>query len=189
MEDPNTSRMLEELGQSLEDKLQLTDKEKAGVVIERKDVEEALTGFHYMLLSEVLTDRVVHGEAFVDRFTSLWRGKEGVSIRDIEDHQFLVRFVAQRDMQWVLESDFPWTFQDDFVLVGDCTNRREARWGVFSLGDLWLQIHMVSPLSVTVAVVTVIGGKNGTVIMVDNSASKECIGKFGYIFVLIYGNR
>ena len=74
----------------MEDKLQLTDKEKDGVVIERKDIEEALIGFHYMLLTKVLIDKVVHGEAFVDRFTLLWRGNE--------DHRFLVRFVAWRDM-------------------------------------------------------------------------------------------
>ncbi|KAM2536189.1 hypothetical protein TB1_021660 [Malus domestica] len=113
MEEPNVEDIMAELGQSLGIKLQLTEKEKDGVVIARKDVEEALIGFHYMVLVEVLTDRTVHGEAFVDRFTLLWRGKEGVSIREIGDRRFLVRFVAKRDMQRVFDSDFPWTIRED----------------------------------------------------------------------------
>ena len=36
---------MEELGQSLGDKLYLTDREKEGVIIGRKDVEGALLGF------------------------------------------------------------------------------------------------------------------------------------------------
>lgn len=71
-------------------KLHLTDKEKDGVVIAKKDVEEALID----LLAEVLTKRMVKGEAFIDRFTSLWRGKENVSIQDIGNQQFFIRFVA-----------------------------------------------------------------------------------------------
>ena len=68
--------VVEELGQSLGTKIHLTDKEKKGVVIGRKDVEEELLGFHYVLLAKVLTKRTVNTEAFIDRFTSLWRGKE-----------------------------------------------------------------------------------------------------------------
>lgn len=41
------------------------------MVIGRKEVEEALIGFHHILLAEVLTERVVNAEVFIDRFTSL----------------------------------------------------------------------------------------------------------------------
>lgn len=178
MEKSDMKDVMEELGKTLGDKLHLTDREKDGVVIGRKDVEEALIGFHYMLLAEVLIERTVHGEAFIDRFTSLWQGKEGVSIRDIGDRRFLIKFMAKRDMQRVLDSEFPWTFRDDFVIGGDCTNRKEARWNALSLGDMWIQIHKVPPLSMRIAVAMTIGGKIGTVLIVDKSASRECIGRF-----------
>lgn len=71
MEDPDTEGIMEELGQNLGSELQFTDKEREGVVIGRKEVEEALIGFHSILLAEVLTERVVNAEAFIDRFTSL----------------------------------------------------------------------------------------------------------------------
>lgn len=147
-------------------------------MIDKNDVDEALIGFHYMLLAEVLTVRAVYVEAFIDRFMLLWRGNEGVSIRDIGDWRFLVRFVARRDMQRVLDSVFSWTFRDDVVLVGDCTNRREARWNSLAMGDMWIQIHKVPLLSMTAAVASAIGGKIGSVLMVDKSASRECIGRF-----------
>ncbi|KAB2606420.1 hypothetical protein D8674_006137 [Pyrus ussuriensis x Pyrus communis] len=79
---------MEELGQSLGEKLHLTDKEKDRVVIDKKNVDEAPI-------------------VFIDRFMSLWRGIEGVSICDIGDRRFLVRFVTKRDMQRVLDSEFP----------------------------------------------------------------------------------
>ncbi|KAM1013461.1 hypothetical protein FF1_043393 [Malus domestica] len=71
MGDLETEGVVEELGQSLGTKLHLTDKEKKGVVIRRKDVEETLLGFHYVLLAEVLTERSVNAVAFIDRFTFL----------------------------------------------------------------------------------------------------------------------
>lgn len=45
-----------------------------------KEVEEALVGFHDIMIAKVLTFKVVNMDAFINRFTSLWRGKEGVSI-------------------------------------------------------------------------------------------------------------
>lgn len=79
-------------------------------------------------------------------------------------------------MQRVLDSEFPWMFRDDFVLVGDCTNRKEAQWNSLSMGDIWIQIHKVPPLSMTATVALATGGKIGTVLTVDKSASRECKG-------------
>ncbi|CAN6687974.1 unnamed protein product [Malus baccata var. baccata] len=64
MEDSDTTGIMEELSQTLGDKLHLTDRENEGVVIGRKDVEGALLGFQYILLAEVLTERTVNAEVF-----------------------------------------------------------------------------------------------------------------------------
>lgn len=178
-----TDGVVEELGQLLGTKLLLTDKEKTGVIIGRKEVEGALLGFHNVFLAEVLTEKTVNAEAFIDRFTSLWRGKEGVSIRVLGDQRFLIRFVAKWDMLRVLES--PWTFREDFVMVGDCMNRRDEQWKELSMGEMWVQIHNVPPLSMMVAVATTIGGKIGMVINVDKSSSRECIGRFLRVRILM----
>lgn len=98
MGDSDTDGVMEDLGQSLRTKPFLTDKENEGVIIGRKEVEGALLGFHYVLLAKVLTEKTVNAKAFIDKFTSFWRGKEGVSIRVLGDQRFLIRFVAKRDI-------------------------------------------------------------------------------------------
>lgn len=70
---------------------------------------------------EVLISREMCGYAFIDCFSSLWIGQEGVSVRDIGEHRFLACFVRQRDLQRVMDADQPWTFKNDLVLLADRT--------------------------------------------------------------------
>ena len=106
------------------------------------------------------------------------RGKDGVSIHDLGDKRFLVRFVAKRDMQRVFDSEFPWTFHEDLVMVGHCTHRRDKRWKNMAPGEMWVQIHKVPPLRITAEVAMAIRGKVGVVLSVEKSASPERIGRF-----------
>ncbi|KAM2913098.1 hypothetical protein COP2_043793 [Malus domestica] len=169
---------MDELGNRFGSKLRLSEKELGGVNIERKDVEGALLGFQYTMIAEVLTCKEVKGEVFIDCFMSLWRGREGVSIRDIGDRRFLARFASQRDMQRVLDVEQPWVFKQDLVMVADRSEPRLNRWTPLNLGTFWTQIHNVPVLSMTKAVAETIGGLIGTVRKVDKSGSRDCIGRF-----------
>ncbi|KAM2309478.1 hypothetical protein COP1_031455 [Malus domestica] len=169
---------MEELGTKFGAKLKLSEKELGGICIQRKDVEGALVGLQYTLIAEVLTSKEVNGEAFIDCFMSLWRGREGVSIRDIGDRRFLTRFAGQRDLQRVADSDQPWHFKNDLVMVADRTDSGLNRWAPLSSGMCWVQIHNVPVLSMTQAVAESIGGLLGTVKSVDKSGSRDCIGRF-----------
>lgn len=80
----------------------------------------------------------VHVETFIDRFTSLWWGKKGVSIRVIGDRKFLARFVGQRDLERVVDADCPWTFKNDLVMVTDRTEKGHNRWSPLSLRVFWV---------------------------------------------------
>ncbi|KAM1224312.1 hypothetical protein ACFX2G_044189 [Malus domestica] len=143
---------LEDLGSRFGAKLKLSEKELGGICIQRKDVEGALVGLQYTLIAEVLTSKEVNGEAFIDCFMSLWRGREGVSIRDIGDRRFLTRFAGQRDLQRVVDADQPWHFKNDLVMVAERTNSGLNRWASLSSGTFWVQIHNVPVLSMTQAV-------------------------------------
>lgn len=83
---------LEELGKRFRSKLMLSEKE----------LEEVLSGtlvvFHYSLVAEVLSHLSVNRDAFVEMFTGLWRGHEGVSIWEIGEKRFLARFVGFHDI-------------------------------------------------------------------------------------------
>ncbi|KAM2468438.1 hypothetical protein FF1_010111 [Malus domestica] len=89
MDEDKPRKDLEDMGSRFGSKLKLSEKELGGISIQRKDVEGALLGLQYTLIAEVLTSKEVNGEAFIDCFMSLWRGREGVSIRDIGDRRFL----------------------------------------------------------------------------------------------------
>lgn len=141
-------------------------------------MEGLLLGFQYTMVAEVLTSKKVHGESFIDCFTSLSPGMKGVSIRDIGDRRFLTRFVGDSDMQRVLDADQPWTFKNDLVLVADRTGKGLHRWTPLYLGVFWVQIHNVPPLSMTAAVAEAIGGLMGTVRKVDTTGSRDCISRF-----------
>ncbi|KAM1465672.1 hypothetical protein ACFXTO_045147 [Malus domestica] len=91
----NQKTDLDELETRFGTNLILSEKEQGGVCIERKDVEGALLGFQYTVIAEVLTAKAVKGDVFVDCFMSLWRGREGVSIREIVDRRFLARFAGK----------------------------------------------------------------------------------------------
>ncbi|KAM2065050.1 hypothetical protein EV1_027856 [Malus domestica] len=169
---------MDELGSIFGSKLQLSEKERGGIIIERKDVEGAILGLQYTLIAEVLTSKEVNGEVFTDRFMSLWRGRKGVSIRDIGNRRFLARFASQRDLLRVVEADLPWTFKNDLVMVANRTENGRNRWAPLSEGIFWVQMHNVLVLSMTQAVAESIGGLMGVVCRVDISGSRDCIGRF-----------
>ncbi|KAM2009144.1 hypothetical protein ACFX16_003954 [Malus domestica] len=170
--------VMDELGSRFGSKLRLSEKEHGGIIIERKDVEGAILGLQYTLIAEVLTSKEVNGEVFTDRFMSLWRGREGVSIRDIGNRRFLARFAGQRDLLRVVEADQPWTFKNDLVMVADRKENGRNRWAPLSEGTFWVQMHNVPVLSMTQAVAKSIGGLMGVVSKVDKSGSRDCIGRF-----------
>ncbi|KAM1584448.1 hypothetical protein ACFX1Z_037426 [Malus domestica] len=63
-------------------------------------------------------------------------------------------------------------------MIADCTARGNHRWDSLSLGMFWVQFHNVPPLCMTEGVALAIGGCMGTVMRVDKSSSRDCIGRF-----------
>ncbi|KAM1777717.1 hypothetical protein ACFX11_044340 [Malus domestica] len=178
MSEDREGRAMDELGSRFRSHLKLSEKERGCLSIERKDMEGALLGFQYSMVAEVLTTKEVKGDVFIDCFTSLWRGREGVSIRDIGDRRFLARFAGLRDLQRVLDADQPWSYKNDLVMVADRTEKGLNRWTLLTLGVFWVQMHNVPVLSMTQAVAESIGGLIGTVRMVDKTGRRDCIGRF-----------
>lgn len=106
-----------------------------------------MLGFHYSVVAEVFTNKVVNDNGFIDQFTSLWKGREGVSIRALGGARFMARFIGRRDMCRVLKGEKPWLLHDDFVLVVD--GAHHGRWAEpFHLVSMWVQLHNVPPLHI-----------------------------------------
>ncbi|BFG30048.1 hypothetical protein CerSpe_163220 [Prunus speciosa] len=102
--------VLEDFESSFERQLDLTDWERVGVVIGISVVSDSFVGFPYSLVAKVVSHQEVHRDNFIKTFTSLWRGSDEVSIKEIASNLFWVRFVSDRDYQRVLDME-PWTFR------------------------------------------------------------------------------
>ncbi|KAL6293767.1 hypothetical protein ACE6H2_001909 [Prunus campanulata] len=87
---------LEDFESSFERQLDLSDRERIGVVIDSFAVSDRFVGFSYSLVAKVISHQEVHRDNFIKTFTSLWRGSDEVSIKEIVSNRFWVRFV------WVL---------------------------------------------------------------------------------------
>ncbi|CAB4268243.1 unnamed protein product [Prunus armeniaca] len=82
----------DEIGTSLEQQLVLTDREKVGVVIGAFAISDHFVGFIYGLIAKVLMPHEVNRDAFIKNFSSLWKGNEDVSIKEIAHNRFWVWF-------------------------------------------------------------------------------------------------
>ena len=62
-----------------------------GGVIGASAISDRFVGFIYGLVAKVLMPQEVNRDAFIKNFSSLWKGKEDVSIKEIAHNQFWVR--------------------------------------------------------------------------------------------------
>lgn len=143
-------------------------------------MDGALLGFHHSVVAEVFSMKPVNDNAFIDQFTSLWRRREGVSIKALGGAHFMARFVGWRDMCRVLKAGKPWLFMDDMVLVVDGV--QHGHWAnPLHLVMMWVQMHNIPPLNIMDVVARAIGGLLETVVKVDKDVRKDCIGRFLHV--------
>ncbi|XP_008235645.1 PREDICTED: uncharacterized protein LOC103334450 [Prunus mume] len=168
---------MEELENRFGANLQLSDKELQGVAIGEDEIATVMRGSCFTLVARVLTARAVHQDSFVEAFKRLWKGTDEVSIREIDDSWFLVRFTNQRDMHRVLDME-PWTFKESLVLLAEVRTSLDARSVNLTLGTFWVQLHGLLSLTMTAAVARKIGSLIERVIEVEQTGDEDCIGHF-----------
>ncbi|CAL8151989.1 unnamed protein product [Prunus armeniaca] len=169
--------VLEDFESSFERQLDLTDRERVGVVIGSAAVSDRFVGFPYSLVAKIVSQQEVHRDNFIKTFTSLWKGSDEVSIKEIAHNRFWVRFVCDRDRQRVLDME-PWTFRRSLILLAAVAEEDCIHTMALTHGTFWLQIHGVPGFCMTVAVANAIGSTVGEVLRVDNRDGQDCIGHF-----------
>ncbi|KAL6293267.1 hypothetical protein ACE6H2_001409 [Prunus campanulata] len=156
--------------------LRLSDRKRRGVQIGENELGSQFVGHHNTLVAKVLSHRVVNKEGFLSS-SRLWKGIAEVSIREIADKLFLVRFENHRDKARVLDME-PWTYRDALVLLSEVTVGCDVRFVDLKMGVLWVQLHGIPPFTMTVAVARKIGSLLGQVAEVDHADGEDCVGRF-----------
>lgn len=155
----------------------LSERERAGLVFAEEDIGDLWKGSQFTLVARVVTHKSVNREAFGSVFTRLWGGNDGVSIKEIGERRFLVRFASQKDKMRVLDME-PWTFRDGLVLLAEVQSGVDARTVPVDTGVFWVQLHGITPLNMTMMVAKKVGALVGRVLEVDQANGVDCIGRF-----------
>lgn len=100
----------------MRDYVHLSEKERVGICIDETESIDPLKGSQFTLAARVVTHKVVSRESFMGVFACLWRGMDGVSIKEIGDDRFLIQFENLKDKLRVVEME-PWTFRHCLVVV------------------------------------------------------------------------
>ncbi|KAB2597306.1 hypothetical protein D8674_000226 [Pyrus ussuriensis x Pyrus communis] len=136
---------MESLAKHFGSSVSLSEKERGGIKIEKKDTNGALLRFHHSIVAEVFSTKAINENGFIDQFTSLWRRKEGVSIQALGEARFMARFVGRRNMVRVLEADKPWVFQDDLEAVEECASVEDVE-ALYAFNGFDAEFHLKGKL-------------------------------------------
>ncbi|KAI5344460.1 PREDICTED: PRUPE_3G153700 [Prunus dulcis] len=126
---------LENFESFFERQLELSDREIIGVVIGSSEVSYRFVGFPYSLVAKIASQQEVHRDNFIKAFTSLRKGSDEVSIKEIAYNRFWIHFVCDWDRQRVLDME-PWTFRRCLILLAtvteeDCIHMTALTHGTF----------------------------------------------------------
>lgn len=168
---------MEELEHRFGSHLRLFEKERVGIQIAEEECGDLWKGSQFTMVARVLTNRVVHREDFIGVFSRLWRGVNGVSIKEIGDRRFLVRFSNKHDKLRVLDME-PWTYRESSVVLAETISGTDVREAKPCLSTLWVQLHGIPPFNMTTMVARKIGSLVGRVLKIDQVEGEECIGRF-----------
>ncbi|BFG29953.1 hypothetical protein CerSpe_162270 [Prunus speciosa] len=168
---------MEDLEKRFGNHLRLSERERGGIRIEAGDGIDLMRGSRFSLVAEVLTSKAVYSDGFVGVFDKLWYGGDGVSIKEIDERRFLIRFASKRDMLRVLDME-PWSYKEHLVLLSEIQPGKDVREVGASMASFWVQMHGVPLLNMTTVVAKKIGAVLGQVLDVDHTEGDECIGRF-----------
>ncbi|BFG38051.1 hypothetical protein CerSpe_243250 [Prunus speciosa] len=168
---------MDDMNKRFRAKLHLSEKERLVVKIDKEELSDTLVACQYLLAARVLTNKSVNKDAFIEVFTTLWCGEQGVSIKDIGECRFVARFTSLRDKKMVLDME-PWNFRNSLVLLVDVKRGGNFRTFDITHAMFWVQFYGIPPLDMTVAVARKIGGFIGRVLDVDQLEGPDHIGGF-----------
>lgn len=110
-------------------------------------------------------------------FSRLWGGDKGVTISDVEDNRFLVRFLCEEDLKRILDRE-PWEFDKSLIVMGRVQDTDSVTDVDMSTSKFWVQAHSIPFRYQTPEVATNIGGLVGDFVDVHSDGKGNCVGSF-----------
>jgi hypothetical protein len=131
---------MEELIESLEGSMKLSEGEKTGILITEEDTVELRLKSGCCLIGRVMSDRNIRKEALCALMTRLWRTAGEVAFEELYDNIWLIEFSIVSDKKRVQEGRH-WLFDRSVFVLKEVDENVPPLQKDFFKSPFWIQVH------------------------------------------------
>lgn len=142
------------------------EEENDGLIIGLDDGDGSSVDMRFAAVGRVVTERSVRFLIFRDVISSMWRPRQGVSMREIGQGRFLFQFYHEQDLLRAID-DGPWSFDQNLVVLERLRPDDNPATVALDTAVFWIQVHQLPVGFISEKVAKVIGGYIGTFISAD----------------------
>jgi hypothetical protein len=131
---------MEELIESMEGSMKLSEGEQTGILITEEDIAELSLKSGRCLIGRLMSDRRIRKEAFCTLMVRLWKMEGEVTFKELYDNIWLLEFSTVTDKRRVQEG-CPWLFDRSVLVLKELEENMSPLQMDFSKSPFWIQIH------------------------------------------------
>ncbi|XP_062166157.1 uncharacterized protein LOC133872604 [Alnus glutinosa] len=131
---------MEELIESLEGSMKLSEGEQTGILITEEDIADLSLKSGRCLIGCLMSDRKIRKEALCTLMARLWRMEGEVVFKELYDNIWLLEFSTTSDKKRVQEGS-PWLFDRSVLVLKEVDENISPLQMDFSKSPFWIQIH------------------------------------------------
>ncbi|TXG66328.1 hypothetical protein EZV62_007603 [Acer yangbiense] len=136
------------------------------------------------LFGKVIANKVINREAFKTTISMIWQTKNEVAVELMGINVFKFRFQNYWDRKRILEGGL-WLFDKQLIVLREASGSEKVTDLQFWYVPFWIQLHNLHLACLNKEVGLHLSGLVGQVKEIDAGESRECVGKFIRIRVLI----
>nr|POE69175.1 hypothetical protein CFP56_66332 [Quercus suber] len=126
----------------------LSDEEKGVMTVESHVVAASKTQAQFSILFKLQTNRDFNKEAFKATCGNLWRGSQGVTIKEVGQNLFLAIFGSEEQLEVILNKR-PWTFEKKLILMKRFSGDINPALVTFHSSPFWIRVFNIPIKSMT----------------------------------------
>nr|POE98560.1 hypothetical protein CFP56_46468 [Quercus suber] len=155
----------------------LSDEEKGVMKVDSQVVAASKQQAQFSILFKLQTSRDFNKEAFKATCRNLWRGSQGVTIKEVGQNLFMGIFGSEEQLEIIL-SKSPWTFEKKLILMKRFSGDIYPMSVTFQSSPFWIRVFNIPIKSMTKEVGDRIATEVGEPIAVDAPKSGLAWGPF-----------
>lgn len=152
-------------------------------VLSPKEEGRIYRRFKYAVIVKLL-GRTIGFKALETRLQDMWIKNGIMSIADLENNFFLVKFSSKEDMNFAL-SEGPWLIYDHYLIVRKWAPNFDPDLETIGSAAVWVRLPKLPMEYYDEEILTWMGNRIGTTVKVDLTTSLQSRGKFARICVQV----